>query len=163
MSISRFSLCVLAVTASACGGSGSTPKTQPAPVADGAILTPSSSEPAVNRNRDLITEQELMAPQIVGLTVLEAVKNLRPQYLTERGKNTAPAKAGNDPNGAQLTDDEAGKVHVSIDGNRVVSVGELSNIRANTIKEIRFLNMAQAHQKFGTAAREGPVILVTTM
>ncbi len=28
--------------------------------------------------------------------------------------------------------------------------------------EVRFLNPAQAMQKFGTAARSGPVILVTT-
>ena len=153
------SLCALAIVASACASNK--PSVQQAPAADGVIVT--AADAPVNRNRDLITQEELQSPQIVGLSVLEAVKSLRPQFLTVRGKNTAPAKEGNNPDGRQLNDDEAGKVHASIDGNKVALIDELATIRASTIKEIRFLNIAQAHQKFGGAAREGPVILVITM
>lgn len=160
MPINKLSLGTLAIAAMACS-SGGRPAGQPAPVANGVILTPADAP--VNRNRDLITQEELQGSNIVGLSVLEAVKTLRPQFLTERGKNTAPAKLNNDPNGPPLNDGESGKVHVSIDGNKIALLDELSTIRASTVKEVRFLNIAQAHQKFGGAAREGPVILVTTM
>jgi hypothetical protein len=53
-------------------------------------------------------------------------------------------------------------VHASIDGTKIVSIEELAGITVSTVSEIRFLNPAQAMQRFGGAAREGPVILVTT-
>jgi hypothetical protein len=88
------------------------------------------------------------------------VRSLRPQFLSVRGthtlQDTSTARKG-------AVDPEAGKVHASIDGTKIVSVEELAGISANSVAEIRFLNPAQAMQRFGGAAREGPVILVTTM
>jgi hypothetical protein len=137
------SACVLMAAASACAKQAPPPQSpQPGGSAE--------QQAAPNRNRDMITNDELQAPGIVGLSVLDAVRSLRPQFLTVRGLHS--------PN-----DDESGKVHSSIDGNKVGPLDELSVIRASTVKEIRYLNPAAAHQKFGPAAHEGPVILVTIM
>lgn len=130
---------------------------RPAAVATGAEATQAAA-PA--RNRDVITRDELTAPSVAPLTVLDAVRSLRPHFLTVRGMNTVPAKTAN---GEQVTDQESGKVHASIDGGRIVSVDELAGLRAGTVVEVRFLSPAAAMQRFGGAARQGPVILVTTM
>ena len=86
--------------------------------------------------------------------VLEVVQALRPSFLSVRGTHNVASAGG---------DAESGKVHASIDGNKVVALDELRGIQASTIKEIRYLNPSAAMQKFGGGAREGPVILITTM
>ena len=154
MSTKILSACVLVAAASACA------KHAPPPSSPDPGTTAPSQQAAPSRNRDVISHEELQAPAIAGLSVLDAVKSLRPQFLTVRGLNTVPAK---DANGVQLVDQESGKVHSSVDGNKVGPLDELSSIRASTVKEIRYLNPAAAHQKFGGAAREGPVILVTLL
>lgn len=122
---------------------------------------PTASQAAApTRNRDVITRDELTAPAVSGLTVLDAVRSLRPQFLTVRGQNTIPAK---DADGRQVVDQESGKVHASIDGAKIVPIEELSSIRAGTVVEVRFLSPAAAMQKFGGNSRQGPVILVKTM
>jgi hypothetical protein len=141
------------------GGGCAKPATIPA---DGPSATQASAP--TNRNRDLITHDELSAPSVSGMTVLDAIRSLRPQYLSVRGQNTMPAKENNDPEkGRQLVDQESGKVHASIDGLKVVPLEELASLRAGTVVEVRFLNPAAAMQRFGGAARQGPVILVKTM
>lgn len=104
---------------------------------------------ASQRNRDLITQDDLSA-DLRAETVLEVIRTLRPHFLNDRGAAT-------------LSDPEAGRVHASIDDGRIVPIGELNGMHANEMIEIRFLNASQALQKFGTAARQGPIILVTTM
>lgn len=126
--------------------------------ADGSSATQAAAP--TSRNRDVITRDELTAPAVSGLTVLDAVRSLRPQFLTVRGQNTVPAK---DAYGQQLVDQESGKVHASIDGNKIVPIEELSGIRAGTVAEVRFLSPAAAMQRFGGSSRQGPVILVKTM
>ncbi|MEP6731942.1 MAG: hypothetical protein ABJE10_14945 [bacterium] len=141
-------------SAGACGGQALVP--EPAP---GELIS-AQSQSAPNRNRDLITKEELANPSISGLTVLDAVKNLRPHFLTVRGVNTLPAR---DANGNQMVDQEAGKVHASVDGQKIVPIEELNGIHASSVVEIRFLSPSAAMQRFGGSAREGPVILVITM
>jgi hypothetical protein len=134
--------CVLVLAASACAKN-------PSPGDAGAAA------PATTRNRDVIARDELQAPGIVGLSVLDAVKSLRPQFLTVRTVSTGYVPG--------TTDDEAGQVHSSLDGSKVGPLNDLATIRASTVKEIRYLNAAAAHEKFGQAAHQGPVIVVTTM
>jgi hypothetical protein len=141
----------LLTAAAACAGSS------PPPVS--SLVADQAAAPA-HTNRDLITTEELSGPLVSNMTVLEAVKNLRPHFLTVRGLNTVPAK---DAQGNQIQDEESGKVHVSVDGNRIVGLEELTGIRAGTVAEVRYLNVAAAMQKFGGMAREGPVILVKTI
>lgn len=107
------------------------------------------------RNRDLITQADLSAdPALRSQTVMEVVRTLRPHFLNDHGTNTLGAAQGSDP--------EAGKVHVSVDNGRIVPLSELSSMHTNEVIEIRYLNAGQAMQKFGSAARQGPVIVVTT-
>jgi hypothetical protein len=141
----------LLTAAAACAGSSPPPANS---------LAADQSAAPVRMDRDVITTQELSGPSVSNMTVLEAVKNLRPHFLTVRGLNTVPAK---DAQGNQIVDEESGKVHVSVDGNRIVGLDELSGIRAGTVAEVRYLNVAAAMQKFGGMAREGPVILVKTI
>jgi hypothetical protein len=108
------------------------------------------------RNRDLITQQDLAAdPSLRAQSVLDVVKLLRPHFLADHGSNSLQASA--------LSDPDAGKAHASIDNGRIVALAELSGMHGSEILEIRYLNSAQAMQRFGTAARQGPVILVTTI
>lgn len=152
---------VLALFAgSACASNPAASNTTPV-AADGATATQAS---APTRNRDIISRDELTKPSVVNMTVLDAIKSLRPQFLTVRGLNTMAAKENNDgANGRPITDQESGKVHASIDGNKIVPLEELSTLRAGSIAEVRFLSPAAAMQKFGGSSRNGPVILVKTM
>jgi hypothetical protein len=158
MSVKLLGACVFVVAASACATHTPPPSTTP----DGAAAT---QQPAANHNRDIITQAELQAPGIPGLSVLEAIQSLRPQYLVVRGQHELPAGQVSDgANGTkQINDNESGKVHVSIDGGRIGPLDDLSNIRAGTVREIRYMNAVAAHQKFGGAAREGPVIYIVVM
>ena len=118
-----------------------------------------SESQAGRRDPNVIRLDELSDPAVSGRNVLEVVRVLRPQFLSVRGthtlQDTSTARKG-------MVDPEAGKVHASIDGTKIVSVEELAGITAGSVVEIRFLNPAQAMQRFGGAAREGPVILVKT-
>jgi hypothetical protein len=144
---------VLAACA-ACSSGGSAPRSEP-----GASPQAATSVASSRRDRNVITREELADPSLSGRNVLEVVRLLRPQFLTVRGthtvQDTATARRG-------VVDQDAGKVHASIDGTRVVSVEELAGVTASTVVEIRFLTPSQAMQRFGGAAREGPVILVKT-
>ncbi|MEP7000434.1 MAG: hypothetical protein ABI969_08130 [bacterium] len=128
-----------------------TPET--APSQPGAIVTADAQPQAAapTRNRDVITKEEMQSGTMSSQSVLDVITALRPNYLTVRGLHNV----GSDP--------EAGKVHASIDGNKVGSLDELRGIVASTVKEIRFLNPSAAMQKFGSNSHEGPVILVITM
>jgi hypothetical protein len=118
----------------------------------------SEEQPARNRDRNLITQGDLEAdPTLKSLSVLDVVRSLRPQYLTSRGTQTivdASAPVSQDP--------EAGLVHASVNAGRIVQVTDLADIHGNDLVEVRYLNVAQAMQRFGTAARQGPIILVMT-
>ena len=150
---------VALIAAGACASKSATTPPATGATASGATATQQSAEPT-NRNRDLITRDELTKPSVVNMTVLDAVRSLRPHFLTVRGTNTVPAK---DATGRQVVDQESGKVHASIDGNKIVPIEELQGIRAGNVAEVRFLSIAAAMQKFGGTARNGPVILVKTM
>ena len=138
MSMKTLCACVLLAAASACASK-----------APGSGASDSAPAPT-SRNRDVITQDDLASdPTLRAQSVLEVIRALRPQFLSERGTNT-------------YSDPEAGKVHASIDNGRIVALSELSAMHANEMTEIRFLNAAQAMQKFGVVARQGPVILVST-
>jgi hypothetical protein len=143
---------IILFTATACATGSSNP------AASGSAAVQSGTSTV--RNRDVISREELISPSVVNMTVLDAVRSLRPQFLSVRGNNTIPAK---NSAGEQIVDEESGKVHASIDGNKIVPIQELSGFRAGSVAEVRFLSPAAAMQKFGGASRNGPVILVKTM
>jgi hypothetical protein len=153
MSSKLLSAFVIVTAVSACAKSP-TPETAASPSA--AIMTADAQPgtPEARRERDLITKEEMTRANVGSQSVLDVVTNLRPAYLNVRGMHNVAA-AGGDP--------EAGKVHASIDGNKLIAIEELRGVLAATVKEIRFLNPSAAMQRFGGSAHEGPVILVTTL
>jgi hypothetical protein len=152
MQTKPISALVLLAAIGACAGNS--------PPDTGSTVVQSAAASTARVDRDLITQQELSTSSVSGLSVLEAVKTLRPHFLTVRGLHTVPIK---DANGTQVVDEEAGKVHAAIDGNKIVALDELNGIRAGTVFEVRYFNAGAAMQKFGATAREGPVIFVKTM
>ena len=143
--------CLVLVACAACSKGGASTRAEPTASRQSASTT--------RHDRNVITREELADPTVSGRNVLEVVRSLRPQFLTVRGthtlQDTATARKG-------AVDQDAGKVHASIDGSKIVSVEELAGLTASSVVEIRFLNPSQAMQRFGGAAREGPVILVKT-
>lgn len=132
------SMCVLG----ACAGKKTDDEPKPQSSAE-------ASSAAGRPNRDIITSAELSAPGLRALSVLDAVRNLRPQFLSVRGRSSQ-------------SDPEAGRVHASVDYGTIIPVEDLERMHVNAILEIRFLNAGAAMQKFGGAAHEGPVIVVLT-
>lgn len=116
-----------------------------------ASIGAADEDARATRDRNLITTGDIEAdPSLRTQSVLDVIRSLRPQFLTNPGTQS-------------YSDPEAGLVHASINGTRVVSVSELGQLHAREVHEIRLLTAAQAMQKFGGAARRGPVILVTTV
>ena len=133
---------VLLSAVAACAG-------RTAATGDGGGASPEQQQSASRRgDRDVITQEELSQPSVRAQSLLDLIRSTRPHFLNQRGKNSH-------------SDDEAGAVHVSIDNGRILPLQELANIHAGTAMEVRYLNASAAMQRFGGAAREGPVILVT--
>lgn len=128
---------VLAMAACASGGAaGSTSDT--------------GRSPAVHRDRNVITVDELADPNLTALSVYDAISTLRPNFFANRGSQS-------------VSDQDSGRVHASVDGGGIVSVEELKRLHVNGVVEIRFLDAGAAMQKFGSMARQGPVIVVRSM
>jgi hypothetical protein len=144
MKISIQFLCLL-TAASACASSGAAP------------ATAGSTATAPRRDPNVIVQEELADPSLSTLNAYDAIRSLRPRFLSTRGtQNFAAAGiAGSDP--------ESGLPHASIDGVGVVALDELKNLSVRSVIEIRFLDAAAAMQRFGASARSGPVIVVRTM
>jgi len=116
----------------ACASSNQSPPSRPAP-----------------KDINVITARELEDPAVQGSDALAAVRHLRPSYFLVRP-------------GGSIQNKSAGSVHVSIDGQSLQAVSELSKFRVNDLLEVRYLNANDAAQRFGTAAGSGGVILVKT-
>ena len=145
--------CAGLVALSACASSG----TAPAERAQGAQAAAAQSAP-VRRDASLITQEALNDPSVRSLNVIEAIRVLRPNFLSSRGTQTIVT----DQNRA-VTDPESGQVHASIDDSGVLPIDELKRIQASAVREIRFLSPAAAMQRFGATAKQGPVIAVRTI
>jgi len=152
-------LCVLvlaAVFTTGCASSGSSGST--ASTGSAASAAPSATSGAPRRDPNTITREELADPALSSLDVLEAIRSLRPNFLTSRGTQTISYTEK-----AVVGDPETGKVHASIDNAGVIALDELKRIHVKGVIEIRFLSAAAAMQRFGGSAKQGPVIVVRTM
>ena len=129
---------------------------RPAAAQDSTVKTVKDARPA-HRDRNLITHEELSAPDLQAQSVLEVIRRLRPNFLNVRGAQSCLGTS------CSKADIESGKVHASVDGNPVVSLSEISTMHVSNVIEIRYLDAGAAMQKFGGSAHEGPVILIKTM
>jgi hypothetical protein len=105
------------------------------------------------KSRDVITADEFDKPEIRSLTVLEAIRRVRPSFLNKRGANSFGSMG--DPN--------AGQPRVSIDWRPLSGLDDLASMTLDSVKEVRFLDAGKATQRFGGGAMSSPVIVVITM
>jgi hypothetical protein len=96
--------------------------------------------------RDLITQEEL--DRIARTNAYEAVRNLRPAWLRDRGQMS-------------FQDASAGQVIVYLDNNRFGAVDMLRQISVADVSSIRFLSPIDAGARFGMG-HAGGAILVTS-
>ena len=108
-----------------------------------SAATPASA----SHQTDVITAAELTDPALGSANLYEAVRRLRPRFLSSRGPSS-------------IANPSAGVVHVSVDGGPLTSVNILASYMPNTIAEVRYLNSGDAAQRFGTTSNGGGVILV---
>jgi hypothetical protein len=98
-------------------------------------------------NRNVVTADELSG--MSELSAHDVLSRIRPEFLRSRGARSlrgAPAEE---------------YPVVYMDHTRLGSIDALRSIRASTIREIRYLNGADATTRYGTGHGAG-VILVTT-
>jgi len=131
--------------------------TAAAPAAAQDSATKVTKTASGKRDRNLISHEELSAPDLQAQSVLEVIRRLRPNFLNVRGAQSCLGTS------CSKADIESGKVHASVDGNPVVSLSEISTMHVSNVIEIRYLDAGAAMQKFGGSAHEGPVILIKTM
>ena len=106
--------------------------------------------PRPRRNANVITRDELIDPSLQGATGLDAVRRLRPNFLSNHGT-------------VSLTNPSAGALKVSMDGINLGPLDDLDRIRTNEIRSIRYLTPSDATQRFGITSGGSPVIIVEHM
>ena len=115
----------------------------------GTAAQPSATSRTTRGAADVIRESEINLAAYQ--TALEVVQNLRPNMLIPRG-------VGSDATGLSAA---RIPIIVYMDDVRLGEIAGLSNIPANRVKEIRFMNARDATTRYGTGHSSG-VILVTT-
>lgn len=114
----------------------------------GCAPPPSAEELATSpsRNVRILTATEIGSSVMRDATLLEAVRQLRPQFLVPRG--------GGDIRGT------VPEVQVSVNHGIPGPVSQLHDIRANAVSSVTLLTEAQVVQRFGMRDTFGPVLLV---
>jgi hypothetical protein len=105
----------------------------------------SASRGPTSASRYLVTQEELAG--VGDRSAYEALQQLRPSFLHSRNMQTSS-------NPVPMP------VDVFVDGGRTEGLDALKNIRASTVKEMRFYEPQDANTKFGTG-HNGGVIAVT--
>jgi hypothetical protein len=103
-----------------------------------------------SRTQDIIAEAEITASASEAANALQIIEKLRPQMLRSRGVGSPTDVTG-----------ESARPKVYVDNVAYGDIGTLTNVTANQIKEIQFINSRDATTKWGTG-HMGGVILVTT-
>lgn len=127
---------ISAVVVTGCASGGSSATT--ANVASAARGTTGAS-------RYLVTQEELAG--VGDRSAYEALQQLRPAFLHSRDTQTSsnPIPAA---------------IDVFVDGGRTEGLDALRNIRASTVKEMRFYEPQDANTKFGTGHNGGVIAVV---
>ncbi len=109
-----------------------------------ACASSGTNKSGQRRDRNVITRAEIdQSPEHSALTL---IRTLRPGMLSDRGKTSI---AQQDPG-----------IIVFLNGQRYGDLSSLDAIEVSTIQEIRFLDAAQAQQRYGMGYPQG-VILIT--
>ena len=112
--------------------------------ADPAVAGPDSA-PYLD-SRFIITRVELADSRVVGGTVFDAIRILRPIFLLDA---------------SGLSQGSGSATEASINGGRPRPLRELDGISASEAVEIRYLSVGEGQKRFGVRSRMGPIILVS--
>src|SRR5262245_40572167 len=108
-----------------------------------ATASKSSDQPREERNR--ITAAQL--EKITANNAYDAVRLLHPEWMDNRGVNTINA--------------EPTTAAVYVDGSRVGDLEYLRNVQLNSIAEIKYLNAAEASNRYGMGLARGVIEVIT--
>ena len=106
-----------------------------------------SVTPRTKRVGNVISSEELQAPEVLSRDAYAAIRMLRPNFFTYRGPSGS-AEAG------------AGEVMVSHDYGPLMSVQSLKTHNTMGIVEVRYLTAQEAGGRFGLNANGAPVIVL---
>lgn len=139
MRLTRIAAAALAVFTVACAssqqaGSGSGNEAQ-------------AVRPQAKRATNVISSEELQAPEILSRDAYAAIRMLRPNFFAYRGPSGS-SEAG------------AGEVMVSHDYGPLMSVQSLKTHNTMGIVEVRYLTAQEAGGRFGLNANGAPVIVL---
>lgn len=98
------------------------------------------------RSSNVITRQQIVDSQVSNAH--DVISRLRPTFLRSRGRTTISSGAPEYP-------------EVYLDGQRYGEIESLKTLIVDNIKEIRFLNAADATTKYGTGHTAGIIEIVT--
>jgi hypothetical protein len=105
-----------------------------------------ASQRSTRASRDVIGREELS--QSTASNALDAIRQLRPQFLQGRGAVTLGmgSATSNEPT-------------VYLDEQRLGGLRELSAITISDVDEIRYLSASDATQRFGTGNASGAIVI----
>jgi hypothetical protein len=104
-----------------------------------------SAAEAQRRNRNVITQEEI--EEATAGDAYELVRKLRPAWFSSRGIAS----------GSEF----AGAMGWFIDGMRIQSEDQLRSLIVERIKEVRYYNMSDATNRFGTGLTAGAIEFTT--
>ncbi len=111
----------------------------------GMTLAPAGQVQAQNRQRDLITREELVQSAQKHQDLEKAIRSLRPHFL--RRPAGVRSMAGMGPAGVQLY----------IDGIKQTELGSLVLIQTLDVEEVRYLEPARAQEQYGITHSGGVI------
>jgi len=112
----------------------------------GCASASSASAPAGTReDRNKITAEQMT--KINANNAYDAVQMLHPQWMEDRGVNSINAPPA--------------KAVVYIDGSRMGDLESLRGLATNSIFEIRYLDAAQASNRYGLGLQRGVIEVIT--
>ena len=105
---------------------------------------------AKSRNQDVIAEVEISQSASEASNALQIIQKLRPQMLRSRGVGSPTDVTG-----------ETTRPKVYIDNVAYGDLATLTNVNANQVREIQFINSRDATTKWGTGHMGGVILVVT--
>lgn len=106
----------------------------------------STGQSTQNGNRDLITSEEVAEASNSTNTAYALVQRLRPHWLRKRGRHSI---------------ENPGYIRVYVDGSRYGTPQDLRNLNVENVASLRFLNAAQATNRYGTGHDHGAILVFT--
>ncbi|MEO8333963.1 MAG: hypothetical protein ABI664_03260 [bacterium] len=106
-----------------------------------------STDAVPHGNPYVISREEMQTPVIASMDALKAIRYLRPAFFRTSGPQS-------------FSNSSAGSVQFSVDFGPLRPVSELATINPTLLYEVRYLNIADAANRFGINANGGAVIVV---